>query len=221
MKVVLLHAFPLGPEMWEPQHDVLAEHDVFAPNLYELGSNSLAEWARRILERVDGEFAAVGASLGGYVALALARAARKRVGGLFLAGARAGADDVERRTARDKAIATLRNDGIEAWAPSAPAPPAPDVSVEELVRATEAMRDRLDSADVVAGFRGPLWVVVGDADPFLPVEEAREIAAAAPNGRVHVIEGAGHFTNAERPDRFNELLAEFLAQPMLAPTRPS
>ena len=210
MNVVLLHAFPLGPEMWAPQRDVLADHEVVAPNLYDLGGNSIDAWAERILGQVDGELAAVGLSLGGYVALALARQAPERVRGLLLAGARAGADDDDRRAARNRGIETLRKDGIEAWAPSAPAPPPPERTVEELVRATEALRDRRDSSDVVARFPGPLWVVVGDADPFLPVAEAREIAASAPNGRVEVLEGAGHFTNVERRNRFNELLSEFL-----------
>jgi pimeloyl-ACP methyl ester carboxylesterase len=196
--------------MWSPQQEVLEGHDVFAPNLYDLGGNSVERWAELILGEVDGEFAAVGASMGGYVALALARLAPERVRGLLLAGARAGGDDDRRRQARDEAIRTLREDGIDAWAPSAPAPPPPERTVEELIRATEALRDRQDSTDVVAGFEGPLWILVGDNDPFLPVDEAREIAAAAPNGRLEVFEGVGHFPNVERRNRFNELLREFL-----------
>jgi len=210
MKVVLLHAFPLGPEMWAPQRDALTGHDVINPNLYELRGNSIDEWAEQIFEEIDGECVAVGASMGGYVALALARLAPESVQGLFLAGARVKADDADRRAARNKAIETLRDDGIEAWAPNAPAPPPPERTVEELIRATEALRDRRDATEVAAAFDGPLWVVVGDADPFLPVDEAREIVASAPNGRLEVIEGAGHFTNVERRNRFNELLTEFL-----------
>jgi pimeloyl-ACP methyl ester carboxylesterase len=211
MRVVLLHAFPLGPEMWSPQRDVLEGHDVFAPNLYDLGGNSIDGWAERILQQVDGDFASVGASMGGYVALALARLGPERVRGLLLAGARAGADDDRRRQARNEAIRTLREDGIEAWAPSAPAPPSDERTVDELIRATEALRDRRDSTDVVARFDGPLWVVVGTEDPFLPVDEAGEIVDSAPNGRLEVIEGAGHFTSIDRRNRFNELLTEFLA----------
>jgi pimeloyl-ACP methyl ester carboxylesterase len=112
--------------------------------------------------------------------------------------------------ARDGAIQTLREKGIEAWAPSAPAPPPPERTLDELIRATEALRDRRDSTDIVAGFEGPLWIVVGESDPFLPVDEARAIVASAPNGRLEVIEGAGHFTNVERRNRFNEVLREFL-----------
>jgi 3-oxoadipate enol-lactonase len=210
MRVVLLHAFPLGPEMWAPQRNVLEGYDFVAPSLYDLGGNSIDEWAEQVFEGLDGEFAAVGASMGGYVALALARLAPESVRGLLLAGSRVGADDAERRAARDKAIKTLRDDGIDAWAPNAPAPPPPERTVEELIRATEALRDRRDATDVAAAFEGPLWIVVGDRDPFLPLDEAREIVEAAPNGRLEVIEGAGHFTNVERRNRFNELLGEFL-----------
>jgi pimeloyl-ACP methyl ester carboxylesterase len=210
VKVVLLHAFPLGPEMWAPQRDALEGHEVIAPNLYELGGNSIDGWAEQIWDGFDDDFAAVGASMGGYVALALARLASERARGLFLAGSRAGADDADRKTARNAAIETLREQGIEAWAPTAPAPPPPERTVEELIRATEALRDRRDSTEVVRAFEGPLWVVVGSEDPFLSADEAREIVASAPNGRLELLEGAGHFTNVERRNRFNELLAEFL-----------
>ena len=210
MKVVLLHAFPLDERMWERQRDALAGHDVEALNLYDLGGSSIDSWAERVLEQVDGELAVVGASVGGYVGLAMARQEPARVRGLVLAGSRAGADSAERRAARDEAISTIREQGIEAWAPNAPAPPPPERTVDELVRTLEALRDRLDATDVVRGFTGPLWVAVGDDDPFLPLDEAREIVAQAPDGRLEVFEGAGHFTNLEQPERFNELLREFL-----------
>jgi pimeloyl-ACP methyl ester carboxylesterase len=210
VKVVLLHAFPLGPEMWAPQREALEGHEVVAPNLYDLGGSSVDAWAERILVDTDGEFAAVGASMGGYVGLAMAREAPERVRGLLLAGSRARPDDDARREAREKAIRTLREEGIEAWAPLAPAPPPPERTVEELIRGTEALRDRRDATDVVAGFEGPLWILVGDNDPFLPVDEAREIVASAPKGRLEIFQGVGHFPNVERRNRFNELLREFL-----------
>ena len=70
MKVVLLHAFPLGPEMWAPQRDALEGHEVLVPNLYELDGSSIDGWAEQIWDGFDDDFAAVGLSMGGYVALA-------------------------------------------------------------------------------------------------------------------------------------------------------
>jgi 3-oxoadipate enol-lactonase len=212
VKVLLLHAFPLDERMWDPQREALEGYDAQTVNPYDLSGNSVDEWAERILDRFDGELAVVGASVGGYVGLAMARRAPERVRGLLLAGARAGADSPERRAARDEGIRTLEEQGIEAWAPNAPAPPPPERTVDELVRTLEALRDRADSTDVVRSFTGPLWIAVGTNDPFLPLEEAREIVASAPNGRLEVFAGAGHFTNLDQPDRFNELLREFLGR---------
>lgn len=212
MKVVLLHAFPLDERMWDLQLDALRGYDVETPNLYDLGGNSIEGWAVGVLERIAGELAVVGASVGGLVGLAMARREPERVRGLVLAGSRAGADPPERRAGRDDAIRILRKDGIEAWAPNAPAPPPPERTVEQLVRTLEALRDRPDATDVVRSFEGPLWIAVGETDPYLPLEEAREIVAAAPNGRLEIFEGAGHFTNLEQPDRFNRLLRAFLSE---------
>jgi pimeloyl-ACP methyl ester carboxylesterase len=210
VKVVLLHAFPLDERMWSPQRPALDGYDIVAPNLYDLGGNSIEHWAERILEGLDDDLVAVGASMGGYVAYAMARAAPERTRGLLLAGSRAGADTPQRRAARDESIRVLREQGIEAWKSSAPAPPPPERTVEELVRATEALRDRPDATDVVRSFTGPLALVVGDRDDFLPVEEAREIAASAPDGRLYVLEDTGHFSSIERPKRFNEILSGLL-----------
>jgi 3-oxoadipate enol-lactonase len=210
MKLVLLHAFPLDERMWEPQLAALTGYDLETPNLYELGGSSIDGWAQLLLDRIEGAVAVVGASMGGYTGLAMARLAPERVRGLVLAGARVGADSAERRAARDEQIRTLRQEGIEAWAPSAPAPPPPELTVDDLVRAIEALRDRQNSSAVGRSFAGPIWVAVGENDPFLPVDEAREIVASAPNGRLEVFEGTGHFTNRDQPERFNELLREFV-----------
>ena len=88
MKVVLLHALPLDERMWEPQHDALDGHEVESPRLYALGT-SMDEWATALLGRIDGHFAVVGSSMGGYCALAIARKAPERLTHVVLAGSRA------------------------------------------------------------------------------------------------------------------------------------
>ena len=211
MKLVLIHAMPLDERMWAPQLEALGDEEIETPNLYDLGGASVDEWAAKLLDRYDGELAVVGASIGGYVALAMARAAPERVRGIMLVGSRAADDPPERKAARNDAIRTLEEDGLEAWAPNAPAPPPAERTVDEVVRAVTALRDRRDSSDVAASFEGPLWVVAGDGDPFLTVEEAEQIAQSATEGRLEVFENTGHFPNREQPERFNELLREFLA----------
>ena len=211
MRVVLIHAFPLDDRMWDSQIEALDDEDVYVPYLYGLGGNSVDGWAEHILERTEGELLVVGASLGGYVALAMARTSPDRVKSLLLAGARAAADPPERRAAREEMIRVVQAEGIEGWNREFSPPGPEDRTTDELVRGIQALRDRRDATEVVASFSGPLTVVVGDQDEILPVGEARQIAESAPDGRLEVVEGAGHVVSVDAPDRFNAILRELLS----------
>ncbi|MCS7007052.1 MAG: alpha/beta hydrolase, partial [Gaiellaceae bacterium] len=103
MNVLLLHAWPLDERMWEPQLPALREagFEALAPRLYGRGP-SIEGWAAQLLAETEGPLVVVGASVGGYTALALARRAPERVVGLALVGSRAGADSPERRRAREE-----------------------------------------------------------------------------------------------------------------------
>jgi pimeloyl-ACP methyl ester carboxylesterase len=192
--------------MWERQVETLREagHDPVAPRLYGRGP-SIDEWAAQLLSEVEGAFVPVGASMGGYCALALARRASERVPGLVLVGSRAAADTDERRAFRGETIAGLRAGGV-------PPELETEVAAEELAVAQEAMRDRPDLTGVAASFGGPLLVCVGDRDEIVPVEEARELAASALLGSLEVFEGAGHLLSLDQPERFDDALLGYLQQ---------
>lgn len=206
MKVLLLHAWPLDERMWEPQLGALREagFEPLAPRLYGRGA-VIDGWAARLLDELDGPFVAVGASMGGYCALALARRAPERLVGLVLAGSQAGADEMHRRLYRNELIADLRENGV-------PSDFDTDVDAEDFAVAQEAIRDRLDLSGVAASFGGPLLVCVGDGDAILSVDEARELADGALRGSLEIFEGAGHLLTSEQPERFSTVLLEFLGQ---------
>jgi pimeloyl-ACP methyl ester carboxylesterase len=67
----------------------------------------------------------------------------------------------------------------------------------DIVRAT-------DIVDQLGRITSPTLVCVGALDPVTPVGAAEEVAAALPDGRgeLVVIEGAGHFTWLDAPERF-------------------
>jgi pimeloyl-ACP methyl ester carboxylesterase len=58
----------------------------------------------------------------------------------------------------------------------------------------------------------PALVVVGTDDTYTPVSDARAMHAALPDSALHVIEGAAHMPNLERPAEFDRALGEFLAR---------
>ena len=212
MTVLLLHALPLDERMWDGQLPLLAGRDVVAPQLYGRG-RTMDAWASSIAKEVDGDLVVVGASMGGYCALALARLAPERVRGLLLVGARPDADSAERRAGRADTIELIRREGADGlWRIMLPKlfadPTVADKSLlyadpEGLIAAVEAIRDRPDSTELARSFAGPLQFVVGEHEAFVTAGELAEFD-------VREVPGSGHLVNLERPDDFNSILRQFL-----------
>jgi 3-oxoadipate enol-lactonase len=57
----------------------------------------------------------------------------------------------------------------------------------------------------------PTLVMVGDLDEGATIESCRKLAAEIPDARLEVFEGVAHMVNLEQPERFTQLLREFLA----------
>ena len=225
MRLLLLHALPLDERMWEPQREAFADHEVVTPNLYGLGGSSMDAWALELLPSLRDGGVVVGASMGGYAALALARLAPDRVRALVLAGSRADADPPERKADRMETISRVQQGGAEAlWEKMAPLlsagaseevvrrihATALEQRAEDLLAAVAAIRDRQDSTDVVAGLESPVVVVAGDQDGLIAPDEARALAATARNGRAVVLDGAGHLPSLQQPERFDAELRRLL-----------
>ncbi len=66
-------------------------------------------------------------------------------------------------------------------------------------------RDRLYLAAAM-----PTLIVWGDRDPIIPVQHAHDAHAAMPGSRLAIFPGTGHFPHLERPQRFVDLLTDFL-----------
>jgi len=73
---------------------------------------------------------------------------------------------------------------------------------------------RLDIVRQLGQIDAPTLVSVGDADPVTPVGAAEEIVHALPEGvaELDVVEGAGHFTWMDAPDRYWPVLIEFVGR---------
>jgi len=210
--VLLLHAFPLDERMWEPQRDVLPGHDVVAPRLYGRG-RSMSAWAESVEGETVGELVVVGASMGGYAALALARRVPERMRGMLLLGSRPDADSEERRAGRADTIDLIRREGPDGlWRSMVPKLFHDARKADErllfrdpdgLVEAVEAIRDREDCTDVARSLGGRLQFAVGEFDSFVSAQDLAQFD-------VREVADAGHLVNLERPDTFNDLLREFL-----------
>ena len=78
---------------------------------------------------------------------------------------------------------------------------------------TVSANDRLYLAAAV-----PTLIVWGDHDDIIPVGHAYEAHEAIPGSRLEIFEGVRHFPQSEAPDRFVDVLLDFMAT--TAPARP-
>jgi pimeloyl-ACP methyl ester carboxylesterase len=66
---------------------------------------------------------------------------------------------------------------------------------------------------LLGGVKTPSLIVWGRRDRIVPLECGEAYARALPQGRLAVIEDAGHFIDMEQPEALAKLVIEFAAQP--------
>jgi pimeloyl-ACP methyl ester carboxylesterase len=182
-----------------------------------------------------------GHSLGGYVAMVYGARHPGHAGALVLQSTnarfdlarlvegfrRAGGDEVAEIVARvyggDPESATAEELAryfalFGPWVPGAQEQARKVVNLELRTPGFELMCG-FDFVDQLGRVDCPTLVCVGDLDPVTPVAASREIVEALPAGtaRLEVIEGAGHFTWKDAPDRYWPLLTEFVTTARSAP----
>jgi 3-oxoadipate enol-lactonase len=67
-----------------------------------------------------------------------------------------------------------------------------------------------DRAAPLEEIRVPTLVITGTEDQVYPPAMARDIARRIAGAQLVEIEGAGHMSNLEQPERFNQALSEFI-----------
>ncbi|MEU4829160.1 alpha/beta hydrolase [Streptosporangium sp. NPDC023615] len=215
---------------------------VITPDLRGFGGSALGEdepsldvMADDVVRLLDDEGvdrAVVGGlSMGGYVTMALCRRHPDRLLGVILADTKAGADPEEARSGRESIAAdvlregtsvlvdrvlpgllgqtTLRRRAMVSGRVRGLVQAAPPVAA---AWAQRAMAARPDSFSTLRALAVPVLVVVGEEDELTPPAAAGAMAEAAPDGRLEVIEKAGHLSAVEQPEAFNRAVRGFVAE---------
>jgi pimeloyl-ACP methyl ester carboxylesterase len=192
-------------------------------------------------ERLDlGQVAVVGNSMGGFVAAEVAIQFPQRVSRLVLVSAagisstnvrrrpillagRVAAAIITNTAARHRAVAArpiARHLSPLAFVARYPKLLRADLVYEGLVKGAgkpgfdDALRANLDYdfTDRLPEVGVPTLIIWGENDTIIPVSDANEFERLIPDSRKVVMQETGHIPMAERPQAFNDLLMDFLAE---------
>jgi pimeloyl-ACP methyl ester carboxylesterase len=237
--IVLIHGFPFGVRMWEPQLESIRRWRVIVPALAGFDGStppehpSIASYGAGVLALLTslGIERAVfcGLSMGGYVTFGILRQAASRAMGVILADTRSSADSDAALENRRRMLLALGREGPSAVAREmlprlfARQTPArrPDLvgsvrqmiegqSHEAIAAAIEAMMLRPDSSPLLREMLLPTLVIVGDEDALTPPADSQQIHEAVAGSTLVRIPGAGHLSNLEEPEAFGAAVQAFL-----------
>ena len=170
-------------------------------------------------------------SMGGYVSLAFYKQFASRVRALILADTRATPDSEEAKQTRaqqaEKALAEGMAGIADAMLPKLLTPETvskrPEIvkrvrdmmlktKPEGAAAALRGMAERVDQTSLLSKISVPTLIIVGAEDAITPVADSEKMNEGVVGSRLVVLENAGHVSNLERTEQFNEALLDFLKE---------
>ena len=215
---------------------------VIAPDLRGFGEtdaspgpatmNRMAQDVAQLLDHLEIPRAAIGGlSMGGYVVLAFYKQFPSRVRALVLADTRAQADTEEAKQTRAQQAEKALSEGMagiaDAMLPKLLTPETvskrPEIvkrvrgmmlktKPEGAAAALTGMAERDDQTELLSSISAPSLILVGAEDAITPVADSQKMHRAIAGSRLVVLENAGHVSNLERTEQFNQALTEFLRE---------
>lgn len=227
--VVLLHGFCETRQIWAAFANELSQKiRVLTPDLPGFGESKLPTSDLKIFDISEAiyqwlqdlginETVVIGHSLGGYVALELAKNHPEMIKGLSLFHSTAFADNKEKKASREKAIKFVQEHGVPAFVNNfipelfySKNRKALKSAIEEVVNIaaqtqqesfityTKAMRDRDDRTDVLKSLDQPILLIAGENDAAVPPEDIIAQELLPKKGIVHFLEDTGHMGMFEK-----------------------
>jgi len=226
--ILLLPGLLCDGSMWQIQRAALNKIATtlvadFSPH------DDITQMAESVLGMADGPIVAIGHSMGGRVALEVARMAPSRVAGLGLLDTgihpRSAGEAARRQAMIDLAYQSGMAALADVWLPPMVDPrrandPALLGPLREMVRRAtpdqhirqiKALLNRPDARIDLPRITCPTLVMVGRQDQWSPLSQHEEIAGLIPNSRLIVIEDCGHMSLSEQPEATTAILADFAA----------
>jgi pimeloyl-ACP methyl ester carboxylesterase len=194
--------------------------------------HSMEEHALAVLKVLEAEnierFSVVGHSMGGYIALAIAKLTQERIEKLVLFHSTAVADSDERRKDRERIIELLKKNKsvyVKTVIPSLFAEEtriglkkeireviqiANGFSVQGIAANIRGMMQREQAFDVLRDAAFKALILHGRLDPVIQTESVEEQARLNKNIQLEVVDHIGHMGHLEAPETSLDILTHFL-----------
>ena len=225
--LILLPGMACDADLWQAQQAPLAHQRPVRIADVHRRADSLPAMAALLLAEQTGDLLLAGCSLGGMLAMEAARQAPHRVRGLALLGTTARPDTPELLALRRQAIGQFEQGLVEPLIRSNAMfafHPANGAALTErylamvlragaagLIRQNRAVMAREDLRPHLAALACPTLVVGGLNDQLTPPDCSREMAAAIPGARLHLLADCGHMLTWEQPQAVTQMLGDWLA----------
>lgn len=212
--------------LWQELPELPEWTEVDAPPLVQA---SIAAMATAVLAKLHGPIVPIGFSMGGIVALEMARQAPERVKAMVLIDTNSGADLPERACLRPVQQLRVKNGELATIIANELKPAylavanrsnealkqllfdmAMDLGEDVFQAQSEALRTRDDLGPVLDTFAGPIAVMCGTEDTLCPPAWHEAMARRAKNARLTIIPGAGHMLPLEQAPAFSVALTTWL-----------
>lgn len=175
------------------------------------------------------QYYVMGHSMGGYIGLAFADYYVNHVMGLGLIHSTTYADSDAKKESRMKVAEFLKEWGTEKYLQTATAnlfsnrfkkenpdaiqqviESAADISKEAMIQFVMAMRNRPAHTHLLTQKRIPIWMIVGEEDIAVPIEDSLAQTQLLPAQNVIVLKEVGHMGMLEASDEVNQSIHRFI-----------
>jgi len=167
----------------------------------------------------------VGHSMGGYIGLSFADYYVNHVQGLLLLHSTAYEDNEAKKTSRMKVAEFIQEWGVSKYLETATPnlfgdafkktnpgiiqnviDSGTDISPEAMIQFVFAMRNRKAMTHLLQQHTIPVWMIVGEADLAVPIQDSLEQIKLLPSSNSLVLNNVGHMGMFEATDQVNEFI---------------
>ena len=193
------------------------------------GFSSLPDMATHVLSEAPPRFTVAGHSMGGRVAMEMARQQPERIMGMALLNTGMHPTGAAEPASRGRLVALAGREGMAAladeWVPpmlDSARPPDPALladlkamverqTAESFAGQIAALLGRADMAPPIAAFPRPILFMSATGDTWSPPDQHAEMRDMAKLGSLEVVADAGHFLPMEQPEAVVRALRGWLA----------